>query len=228
MKGFIVAMASVALVGVSALAQPPDASKAAGKASGELKDLKQKASYGIGVNIARQIKGSGMDFDPEVLARGIRDALAGKALLNDQEIEQAMQAFQQELLGKVKQEGEAFLAENTKKKGVTTQPSGLQYEVLKAGTGKQPKATDTVTVNYEGKLINGTVFDSSYKRGEPATFPVNGVIKGWTEALQLMKVGAKWRLYVPSGLAYGANPRPGGPIRPNDPLIFEVELLDVK
>jgi len=228
MKGFIVAVASMGLVGAYALAQPPNAGKAAGKASSELKDLKQKASYGIGVSIARQLKGSGMEVDSDVLARGIRDGLAGKPLVTDKEIGEFMQAYQQELLGKVKKEGEDFLAENKKKKGVTTLPSGLQYEVLKAGTGKQPKATDSVTVNYEGKLINGTVFDSSYKRGEPASFQVNGVIKGWTEALQLMKAGSKWRLYIPSELAYGASPRPGGPIRPHDPLVFEVELLDVK
>src|SRR5437899_3250051 len=141
MKGFIVAVASMGLVGAYALAQPPDTQKAAVKASGELKDLKQKASYGIGVSIARQLKGSGMEVDPDILARGIRDALAGKPMINDQQIGEYMQAYQQELLGKVKKEGEDFLAENKKKKGVTTLPSGLQYEVLKDGTGKQPKAT---------------------------------------------------------------------------------------
>src|SRR4051794_20082959 len=135
MKGFIVAVASMGLVGAYALAQPPNAGKAAGKASSELKDLKQKASYGIGVSIARQLKGSGMEVDSDVLARGIRDGLAGKPLVTDKEIGEFMQAYQQELLGKVKKEGEDFLAENKKKKGVTTLPSGLQYEVLKAGTG---------------------------------------------------------------------------------------------
>lgn len=228
MKGFIVAVAGLSVLAVSALAQDPGAGKAAPSAGGDLKDLKQKFSYGIGVSIAKQIKSQAIEIDPETLVRGLRDMLADKAVMNEQQIRQAMEAYQQELAGKVKKEGEEFLAANKKNKGVVTTASGLQYQVLKEGTGKSPKDTDTVTVNYEGKLINGEVFDSSYKRGQPATFPVNGVIKGWTEALKLMKVGSKWRLFIPSELAYGATPRPGGPIRPHDPLVFEVELLDVK
>ena len=124
--------------------------------------------------------------------------------------------------------GEEFLKENEKKEGVKTLPSGLQYKVLKEGEGKSPKATDTVSVHYRGTLLDGTEFDSSTKRGEPAEFPVNRVIKGWTEALQLMKEGAKWMLYIPASLAYGERGTPGGPIGPNETLIFEVELLKVK
>ena len=124
--------------------------------------------------------------------------------------------------------GQEFLKENAKKEGVKTLPDGLQYKVIKEGEGKSPKATDTVSVHYRGTLIDGTEFDSSYKRNEPAEFPVNGVIKGWTEALQLMKEGAKWTLYIPSNLAYGERGFPGSPIGPNATLIFEIELLKVK
>ncbi len=126
-----------------------------------------------------------------------------------------------------KVQGEKFLAENKTKPGVTTLPSGLQIKVLKQGNGPKPKATDTVTVHYEGKLIDGTIFDSSLKRGQPASFPVNGVIPGWTEALQLMPVGSTWQLFIPSNLAYGEHPRPGGPIGPNAVLTFEVQLLKI-
>jgi len=135
--------------------------------------------------------------------------------------------FFQQLADKNQKEGEVFLAENKKKKGVITLPSGLQYQVIKEGTGKIPKATDTVTTHYRGTLIDGTEFDSSYKRGEPASFPVNGVIKGWTEALQLMKVGSKWQLFIPSNLAYGPQGA-GQAIGPNATLIFEIELLSIK
>ncbi len=232
MKGFIVAAAGLGLVAATALAQAPDAGKAAtapaASSTGDLKDLKQKVSYGIGVTIAKQLKAQSLDIDADILARGLRDSLADKPLLNENQIREAMVAYQQEMLDKVKKEGETFLAANKKKPGINTTASGLQYQVVKEGAGKQPKDTDTVTVNYEGKLLDGTVFDSSYKRGEPASFPVNGVIKGWTEALKLMKVGSKYKLFIPSELAYGASPRPGGPIRPHDTLIFDVELLEVK
>jgi FKBP-type peptidyl-prolyl cis-trans isomerase len=127
-----------------------------------------------------------------------------------------------------KKEGEAFLAKNKAKKGVKTLPSGLQYKVITEGKGKMPKASDTVTVQYKGTLIDGTEFDSSYKRGQPATFPVSGVIKGWTEALQLMKEGSKWELVIPSDLAYGDKGTQGGPIGSNAVLIFEVELVSIK
>jgi FKBP-type peptidyl-prolyl cis-trans isomerase len=231
MKVFMVTAAGLGLLAVSALAQEKDAPKA----GAELKDLSAKVSYIIGQNIGKQLKGQAGEIDADTVLRGIKDALAGKSLMTDQEIADAQTEFrkvqiakQAEVGDKVKKEGEVFLAENKKKEGVKTTASGLQYQVLREGTGKSPKATDTVTVNYEGKLIDGRVFDSSYKRGEPTTFPLNRVIPGWTEGLQLMKVGSKYRLFIPSELAYGARPQPGGVIRPNDALIFEVELLDVK
>ncbi len=168
------------------------------------------------------------------LVAGIKDAIAGKPQLTPDQIKETMTAFEKDMEQKQKaaadknaSEGTKFLEENKKKEGVKTTASGLQYKVVKEGTGAQPKANDTVTVNYRGTLINGTEFDSSYKRGEPATFPVNGVIKGWTEALQLMKAGSKYQLFIPPNLAYGE--RAVGPdISPNSTLIFDVELMDVK
>jgi FKBP-type peptidyl-prolyl cis-trans isomerase len=231
MKGSIVAVVGVGLLAVSALADE----KAAPKAATPLKDLKAKVSYSIGLDIGKQMKAGSVDIDPDVLAQGLRDALAGKSLLSDQQLQEVQAEFRKQLVAKQaqqadarKKEGEAFLAQNAKKPGVKTLKSGLQYEVLKEGAGATPKATDTVTAHYEGRLINGEVFDSSYKRGAPADFPVNGVIPGWTEALQLMKVGSKWRIFVPTQLGYGANPRPGGIIKPNDALIFDIELLNTK
>jgi FKBP-type peptidyl-prolyl cis-trans isomerase FklB len=204
-----------------------------------LKNQKDKVSYSIGLNIGRNLandlKKQSIDIDPNILAKGIQDALAGaKPLLTDQEIQETMVAFQKEMMAKLeemakknKADGEAFLAENKKKEGVRTLPSGLQYKVIKAGTGKKAKADDTVTANYRGTLIDGTEFDSSYKRGQPATFSVSGVIPGWTEALQLMEEGAKWQLFIPSNLAYGERGT-GSIIGPNATLIFEVELVSIK
>jgi FKBP-type peptidyl-prolyl cis-trans isomerase FklB len=180
-----------------------------------------------------------VDTDPDLIARGIKDISAGgKPLLTEQQAQSVMNTFQQQLMAKRdsvnkvmgeknKKDGGTFLAENKKKEGVVTLPSGLQYKVLKKGSGKKPKAEQTVSVQYRGMLTDGTEFDSSYKRGEPATFPVNGVIKGWTEALQLMPVGSKWQLFVPSDLAYGEKGA-GQVIPPNATLIFEVELLSIK
>jgi FKBP-type peptidyl-prolyl cis-trans isomerase FklB len=159
--------------------------------------------------------------------------------MTDEEVKTAISGLQKDLQAKQqerakvqgeknKKEGEAFLAQNKTKAGVKTLPSGLQYKVITEGKGKTPKANDTVTVQYKGTLIDGTEFDSSYKRGQPATFPVNGVIKGWTEALQLMKEGSKWQLFIPADLAYGASGTPGGPIGPNAVLIFDVELVSIK
>ena len=204
-----------------------------------LKDQKEKLSYVIGVDIGKALEKQGVQIDPEIVAKGLKDGFSGgKLLMNDQEIQETMTAFQKEMRVKQeaalkqageknKMEGEAFLTENKTKEGVKTLPSGLQYKVIKAGSGKKPKATDTVVTHYKGTLLDGTEFDSSYRRNQPATFKVNGVIRGWTEALQLMEEGAKWILYVPSALAYGERGA-GGQIGPNATLIFEVELVSVQ
>jgi len=204
-----------------------------------LKDQKEKLSYVIGVDIGKALEKQGVQIDPEIVAKGLKDGFSGgKLLMNDQEIQETMTAFQKEMRVKQeaalkqageknKKEGEAFLTENKTKEGVKTLPSGLQYKVIKAGSGKKPKATDTVVTHYKGTLLDGTEFDSSYRRNQPATFKVNGVIRGWTEALQLMEEGAQWILYVPSALAYGERGA-GGQIGPNATLIFEVELVSVQ
>ncbi len=203
------------------------------------KDQKDKVSYSIGVEIGKNLKKQSVDVNSEFLVKGVKDAYSGeKLLLTDDEMKEALTAFQREMMAKQmeiakktgeknQKEGEAFLAENKAKEGVTVLPSGLQYKVIKAGTGKKPKATDKVTVHYRGTLIDGTEFDSSYRRGQPVSFPVNGVIAGWTEALQLMEEGAKWQVVIPSKLAYGE--RGAGPqIGPNATLIFEIELISVE
>jgi FKBP-type peptidyl-prolyl cis-trans isomerase len=199
---------------------------------------RQKQSYALGMNIAKGLTRQKVDVDPAIVARGLRDTMSGaKPLLTDAEAEaaltqlqtaaQASQEAEMKKLGDANmKEGQEFLAANKTKDGVVTLPSGLQYKILTAGTGPKPAATDTVVCNYRGTFINGTEFDSSYKRNQPATFPLNGVIKGWTEALQLMPVGSKWQLYIPSDLAYGPSGR--GPIPPNATLIFEVELLSIQ
>ncbi len=205
----------------------------------ELNTQKDKLSYAIGMDMGSRMKKNAIDIDLDLVMRGLKDGFsANKSLMTDEEVKtvlmdiqkdlQAKQLEQRKALGeKNKKEGEAFLAENRKKEGVKALPSGLLYKVLSEGKGEIPKATDTVKVNYRGTLIDGTEFDSSYKRGQPATFPVNGVIKGWTEALQLMKPGATWQLFIPSDLAYGDRGAPGGLIGPNAALIFEVELIMV-
>lgn len=204
-----------------------------------LKDNKDKVSYSIGLNIGKSMKQEGLDINPDALAAAMKDVFAGaKPQLTDEEVQAVMQEFQKEMMAKRmkgqqegltknKAEGEKFLADNKKKEGIKTTASGLQYKVIKDGTGKTPKATDTVSTHYRGTLISGKEFDSSYKRGEPAEFPVNGVIKGWTEALQLMKEGSKWQLFIPSDLAYGERGA-GQDIGPNSTLIFDIELLSVK
>jgi FKBP-type peptidyl-prolyl cis-trans isomerase FklB len=199
----------------------------------KLRTPKEKTSYALGLDMGNRLKRSEIDINPDILSRGLKDALTGgKLLMTDQEVmdtlrslQMELQAKQQEKMKALAKEGESFLEANKKKDGVVTLASGLQYKILKKGSGKQPKATDSVTVNYRGTLVDGTEFDSSYKRGQPATFPVNGVIPGWTEALQLMKEGAKWQLFIPANLAYGERGQRGIP--PNSVLIFEVELISV-
>ena len=202
-----------------------------------LKDQKDKVSYSIGLQIGGTIKAQGLDVNPDLLALAIKDTLAGgKTLLTEQEAGEVMQKLQTEMMAKEtakateggaknRKEGVAFLAANAKKEGVKTLPSGLQYKILKAGTGKIPKATDTVTTHYRGTFLDGKEFDSSYKRNEPASFPVSGVIAGWTEALKLMPVGSKWQLFIPSELAYGDQGQRGIP--PASTLLFDIELLSI-
>ena len=204
-----------------------------------LETLEQKASYSFGVDVATRLKQQGIDLDIKALNQGITDAYAEAELaLNDEQRLQAKTEFQTQLREvMVKQQasiaeanqatGKAFLEENAKKPGVITTESGLQYKILTTGDGKQPKDSDTVTTHYKGTLIDGREFDSSYKRDKPASFPVKGVIKGWTEALQLMHVGDKWQLFVPSELAYGATKR-SELIEANTTLIFEIELLGIE
>ena len=203
-----------------------------------LKDAKAKESYTLGYQFGQSMKAQGLDLDMEVYTSGIQDALTGaKPRLSQDEMRTTVTELQKRLAAARQKEikeiadknlaqGKAFLEENKKKDGVVTLPSGLQYKVLTEGSGKMPKATDSVTVHYRGTLINGTEFDSSYKRGQPATFQVGKVIRGWTEALQLMKEGAKWQLMIPPQLAYGD--RGTSAIPPNSTLIFEVELISVK
>ena len=234
-------------------AAPAEAGKAApsGKeAEKELKTLPERAGYAIGFNMGKQFQAQSIDVDLASLIRGLKDGFsAGNCKLSDSELAETMATFQKEMASRhaerLKQadpkggadrskaaeknlsEGAAFLAGNKTKPGVITLESGLQYKVLEKGTGAIPKATDTVSTHYRGTLINGTEFDSSYSRGQPASFPVSRVIKGWTEALQLMPVGSKWQLFVPSDLAYqeqGFPPKIG----PNATLIFEIQLVSIK
>jgi len=204
----------------------------------ELTTSDQRVSYCIGADIGSTFKEQGIQVDVKALAAGVTDSLAGKTVLSEEEMKEVMMAFQKEMMAKMQAKqasagaeniaaGKAFLVENAKKDGVKVLPSGLQYKVLKSGSGKTPKATDTVSTHYHGTLIDGTVFDSSVERGEPVSFPVDGVIPGWTEALLLMKEGDKWQLVVPSDLAYGERGA-GGRIGPSTTLIFEVELLSVE
>jgi FKBP-type peptidyl-prolyl cis-trans isomerase FklB len=204
---------------------------------------KQKFSYALGMNIGNGLGGNlkkqGVEVDWSIVARGLKDAVAGgKTQLTEEEaqavlkeVQTEVQKQQQEKMkeagDKNKSEGEAFLAANKSKEGVVTLPDGLQYKILTAGTGPKPAPTDSVVCNYRGTLINGTEFDSSYKRGQPATFGVGQVIKGWTEALQLMPVGSKWQLFIPSNLAYGQRGA-GAEIGPDATLIFEIELLSIQ
>jgi FKBP-type peptidyl-prolyl cis-trans isomerase FklB len=205
-----------------------------------LKTQKEKASYAIGMNIGKNLKRDSVEVDPSVLYRALKDAYTGsKLLLTDEEAKTALTTLQSEVRAKEevktkaaavenKKTGEAFLAANKTKEGVVTLPSGLQYKIIKEGTGPRPSAEDTVLCHYRGALVDNTEFDSSYKRGEPLKIPVGGVIKGWTEAIQLMPVGSKWQLFIPSNLAYGERGAPGSPIGPNSALVFDVELISIE
>jgi len=215
-------------VAVSVLGEEAKTKKAV-----QFKTELDKVSYAIGIQLGRNFKMQGIEINPELLILGIKDAMAGKELaLRQDEIQQVMMSFQQRMTAKQATQGtrnlaigNAFLEANKAKEGVKVLPSGLQYKIIKEGTGKTPTANDKVKTHYSGTLIDGTEFDSSYKRNKPAEFPVNGVIKGWIEALQLMKEGGKWELYIPANLAYGEQPRPGIPA--NSTLIFEIELLEI-
>ena len=228
MKNLVIGI-TLATLAAPAFAQNPPA----------LKDSKDKVSYSIGLDIGTTFKKQKMEINSDALVAGLKDGMSGaKPALNPDEVRQVMMEFSKDMREKTaaatkeaaeknSKESEKFLAENKAKPGVKTTASGLQYKVEKEGSGTPPKETDTVVVNYRGTLIDGTEFDSSYKRGEPATFPVNRVIKGWTEALQLMKPGAKYQLVIPPDLAYGPGGT-GGDIGPNATLIFEVELISAK
>ncbi|HUJ90535.1 MAG TPA: FKBP-type peptidyl-prolyl cis-trans isomerase [Syntrophorhabdales bacterium] len=204
-----------------------------------LRTDKEKTSYAIGAQTGADMRHFGIEVDPDLVARGFRDAYSGRnLLLNDQQMSETLAGVSKIIAAKSpelmkqdaernKQEGEAFLAQNARKDGVRTLPSGLQYRVMKTGTGRTPRLTDTVVVNYRGTFIDGTEFDSSYRGGQPFVFQVNKMIKGWVEALQMMSVGAKWQLFIPPRLAYGEQGQPPA-IGPSETLIYEVELLSIK
>jgi FKBP-type peptidyl-prolyl cis-trans isomerase FklB len=223
----ITAVLAVVAIGVSLAAEKPD-----------LKNENDKISYSVGYQVGGDFRRQGVELDPDLLVKGMQDAMSGgKPLMTQEEMNKtlvdlkrkvvtAQREEQKKAAEKNMAEGKKFLEGNARKDGVTTLPSGLQYKVTAKGTGASPKKTDSVTVHYKGTLIDGTEFDSSYKRGKPATFRVDGVIAGWTEALQLMKPGAKWQLFIPANLAYGERGA-GSRIGPNRTLIFEVELIKV-
>ncbi|MBM3834786.1 MAG: FKBP-type peptidyl-prolyl cis-trans isomerase [Verrucomicrobia bacterium] len=232
MKRALIATVAAGLLVAQGQAQDKPASAAPDNKV--LKDPKDKISYSIGLNIGNNVKQQGLDLNPEILAAGVKDALSGgKPLLTDEQVRETLTNLQKDLMSQRavqsennKKAGAAFLVDNKKQKGTQTLPSGLQYQVIKEGKGKKPKSTDIVKTHYRGTLIDGKEFDSSIARGEPETFPLTEVIAGWTEALQLMPVGSKWKLFVPSNLAYGEQGQ--GPIPPNSTLIFEIELLGIE
>jgi FKBP-type peptidyl-prolyl cis-trans isomerase FklB len=225
--------------GTTAKTPAAGAKKPATAAPLTLKTQKEKFSYALGMTMGASLHKQAVAVDPTILARGMKDGIAGgKTLMTEQDAQAALTVVQNEVRAKQQEkmkeladtnqkEGETFLAANKAKDGVVTLPSGLQYKVETQGTGPKPTATDTVTCNYRGTLVNGTEFDSSYASGKPVSFPVNGVIKGWTEALQLMPVGSKWQLFIPPDLAYGPNGRRPS-IEPQSTLIFEVELVSIQ
>lgn len=242
MKQKAYAVTAIAVLTLAAVGCQDDSTRAQGS---ELESLDEKVSYMFGLRMGQQMQSQQIELDPDAVALAIRDVNEGaEPRLSDEEMETTMNAFQQEYEAKLaalqaeqqaqfeaaaaenKQAGEEFLKANAEKEGVVTLDSGLQYKVIEAGEGESPSATDVVTVHYRGTLLDGTVFDSSYDRGQPVSFPLQQVIAGWTEGLQYMAEGAKHELYIPSDLAYG--PGGSGPIGPNETLIFEVELLDVE
>jgi FKBP-type peptidyl-prolyl cis-trans isomerase len=227
----------LALAGCNESKAPEDAAKAEGGAA--ITTDAQRMGYSLGASMGRQFRNDKLQVDAEALANGVRDGFTlDKLALTDEEVGAGMQQLQKTHTERMQAEqkvaadknladGEAFLKENATKEGVVTTESGLQYKIITAGEGPKPGAEDVVKVHYRGTLLDGTEFDSSYKRDEPVTFPVGGVIPGWVEALQLMPVGSKWELYIPSGLAYGPGGA-GGQIGPNSTLKFEVELLSIE
>lgn len=220
MKYLTAITAAFGLLAVSALAQEP-------KTNTNGNNLRQQASYALGQNLGDGLRKKSIDIDPDALTRGFREGLAGKGQLSDQQIADVLKTFQEEIMARLARVDSDFLVANRSKPGVQSTPSGLQYRVLREGNGPTPKATDSVWVNYRGTLTDGREFDSSYKSGKPISFEVNRVIPGWTEGLQLMKVGSKYELVIPAQLAYADRPPPGSIIGPNATLIFEVELLKV-
>jgi FKBP-type peptidyl-prolyl cis-trans isomerase len=224
---------------VSATVSCADGSSAAQQAPAP-GTMEEKASYAIGFNLGRNLRNDQIDASIDQLAQGLRDGfgetepkiseddMAAAVQELQQKAEASRQQRQAEAGAKNRADGEAFLNANAEREGVETLPSGLQYEVLSTGDGPKPSSTDVVRVHYHGTTIDGQVFDSSVDRGEPAVFPLNRVIAGWTEGLQLMPVGSKWKLYVPSQLAYGSNPPPGAKFGPDSVLVFEVELLAIE
>ncbi|MGC4030539.1 MAG: FKBP-type peptidyl-prolyl cis-trans isomerase [Tepidisphaeraceae bacterium] len=235
----LLAAAVLAVASVSLAVEPATQPTSAPATTQPTMNLYQQASYGIGYDLGRNVKNSNIAFDPEVVIQGLKEGLAGStSKVTPDQLDAAMAKIKQEMMANMQaqqakageanvKDGDAFRAENAKKPGVKTTASGLQVETLKEGTGTSPTAADTVKVHYTGKLINGTTFDSSVDRGQPISFPLNGVIAGWTEGLQLMKVGGKSKLVIPPNLGYGPGGTPDGSIPPNATLVFEVELLDI-
>jgi len=226
---------------IAALALALLGCQAAGDKKVKLETQKDKLSYSIGLSVGHNLNRDSIEINPDAFIRGVLDAAKDSSarLMTEEQVRDCIMAFQTEQRSKLeegakvageknKKEGEAFLDQNKKQPGVVTLPSGLQYKVLVDGKGKTPRASSTVTTQYSGKLLDGTEFDSSYRRGEAATFPVSRVIPGWVEALQLMKEGSKWELYIPPDLAYGPKGSNDGTIPPNSTLIFQIELISVK
>ena len=234
MKIALTARFALAFAGLLLLQPVCNAESKDKAAAGKPQETRDKVSYSIGADIGKNLKRSDLDLNPAFLTQGIKDSFVGKTVLTDEEMKAVLQAFQtemqakmmakqKELAAKNKADSDTFLEENKKKEGVVTTASGLQYKIVKAGEGAKPKASDTVSVNYRGTLINGTEFDKSK---DPVSFQVEGVIPGWVEALQMMPVGSKWQLFIPPSLAYGEQAPPQ--IGPNQVLVFDVELLDIK